>query len=119
MLLAASYIYYFRTSFEEENRTNIRPDNRRFREYLQIKFQRYLDAGFTHPWTYYDELIHLVDPAFLPQTILNEISLFFDQDGNYRDFDIESNLDKFMPGNPKHLMSNKYDENGHIFKDSE
>ena len=119
MLLAASYIYYFRTSFEEENRTNIRPDNRRFREYLQIKFQRYLDAGFTHPLTYYDELIHLVDPAFLPQTILNEISLFFDQDGNYRDFDIESNLDKFMPGNPKHLMSNKYDENGHIFKDSE
>jgi len=47
---------------------------------------------------FYDEIIKYEDPAFLPQIILNEIRLFFDESGSYKEFDIDSNLAQILQG---------------------
>ena len=88
-------------------------NNKLFRQYLELKFKNYIKAGFTHQHTYYDEVLNLVDPAFLPETILNEISLFFDGNGEYKNnLNIRAIIDNILPGNPADLTSNRFDKYG-------
>lgn len=54
-----------------------------FSEYIAYKFG-ILDKTYEFR-DYYEKLIHHVDEAFLPKTILNEISSFFDLSGDYKE----------------------------------
>ena len=112
-LLASIYINYFIPEYNPNCRRYFSDNNKLFRQYLELKFKNYIKAGFTHQHTYYDEVLNLVDPAFLPQTILNEISLFFDENGEYKhDLNIRAIIDNILPGKPGDLTSNRFDKNG-------
>jgi len=139
-LLSSMYISYFRHGYiranyekqlreqaEEERdivyktnmymsdiiHSNFIEKTRVFRKYLEIKFQKYLDAGFTNPHSYYEELLDLVDPAFLPETILNEIKVFFGVFDSYESYFIMKKVsDKILQGDPGCLKCNRFDING-------
>jgi hypothetical protein len=112
-LLASIYINYFRPEYNPNCRRYLSDNNKLFRQYLELKFKNYIKAGFTHQHTYYDEVLNLVDAAFLPDTILNEISLFFDENGEYKhDLNIRAIIYNILPGNPGELTSNRFDKNG-------
>jgi hypothetical protein len=67
------------------------PDHksRNFIRYLSYKFANYIARGLNHPHRFYERVINNIDVAFLPETILQEISLFFDTSGNYKNVPID------------------------------